>query len=75
MILHPVNVAVGFPDTLLTLLETCIQQQKAREQMAEELETVKALHAEAAATVAEAKLAHSAAAEIAGEVCMFRVGE
>ena len=40
--------------------------------MAEELETVKALRVEAAATVAEAKLASSTAREAASEVCSDR---
>ncbi|KAI1784578.1 hypothetical protein LXA43DRAFT_1041659 [Ganoderma leucocontextum] len=49
------------------LQETCVLHQQAREQMAEELETVKALRVEAAATVAEAKLASVAAQAAASE--------
>ncbi len=44
--------------------------QQAREQMAEELQAVKALRVEAAATVAEAKLASVTALAAADEVCL-----
>ncbi|KAM5541515.1 hypothetical protein V8D89_004705 [Ganoderma adspersum] len=49
------------------LHETCTLHQQAREQMAEELEAVKALRVEAAATVAEAKFASTTAQTAASE--------
>ena len=49
----------------LALPETCALQWQTREQMVEELEAVKALREEAAATVAQARLALEAQAEAA----------
>ena len=53
--------------------ETCTLHQQTHEQMAEELEAVKALRVEAAATVTEAKLASVAAQAAASEVCLHHL--